>query len=309
MGGSAGLRVLTREEVSRALPGIPEQIELARRTFEALARGEIELPPKIGVHPRRDAFIHAMPAYLKTEDVAAIKWVSGYPENPTRGLPYIHGLIVVNDPETGVPRAVMDAAEITAARTAAASGACIEAFAPEGWHRVAILGCGEQGRYHARVLRTLSPDAEIRAFDVDSTRATSLGEGTIVAHGPREAVDGAEIVITAGPIVERPAPPIDASWLPGRVLLLPIDFDFYVSAGAIAACDAFHVDDVEQFEYYRRQGHFQGWPAPDGSVGEALLAGGGAPGRVTCANLGIGAHDTAFAAAVLAATDANLEIR
>jgi ornithine cyclodeaminase/alanine dehydrogenase len=297
----SGLRLLAREEVAAALPGIDEQIRLARQTFEALAGGRVEMPPKIGIHPRRDAFIHAMPAYLEAEDVAAVKWVSGYPANPARGLPYIQGLIVVNDPETGTPVAVLDAAEITAARTAAASGACIEAFAPPGWSRVAILGCGEQGRYHARVVRALSPAAEIRAYDVDAGRAESLIESAVVTADARQAVDGAEIVVTAGPIVERPEPVIDASWLAERVLLLPIDFDFYVTAEAIASCGAFYVDDVEQFEYYRGQGHFGRWPAADASVGEAFVAGARPANRVACANLGVGAHDAAFAARVLSA--------
>ena len=82
---------------------------------------------------------------LRDDDVAALKWVAGYPENKARGLPYISGLIVVNDAETGLPAAIMDAAEITAARTAAASGVCIRKWAPERWSEVAILGCGEQG--------------------------------------------------------------------------------------------------------------------------------------------------------------------
>ena len=59
----------------------------------------------------------------------------------------------------------MDGAEITAARTAAASGVCVRRFAPEGWRRAAILGCGEQGRFHARLLHALNPDVEIRAWD------------------------------------------------------------------------------------------------------------------------------------------------
>ncbi|MGH2996865.1 MAG: ornithine cyclodeaminase family protein, partial [Gaiellaceae bacterium] len=109
------VRFLSREEVARFLPAIPEQLDLVERTYRALAAGRVELPPKPGVHPRKDAFVHAMPAYLADDDVVALKWVAGYPENPARGLPYIHGLIVVNDPETGVPLAVMDAAEITAA--------------------------------------------------------------------------------------------------------------------------------------------------------------------------------------------------
>jgi ornithine cyclodeaminase/alanine dehydrogenase-like protein (mu-crystallin family) len=121
-----------------------------------MAAGEVEMPPKPGIHPRPDAFLHAMPAYLRSDDVAALKWVSGYPENPARGLPYISGLIVVNDAGTGVPEAIMDAAEITAARTAAASGACVRRFAPDGW-RGGDPRLWRAGRYHAEVLAELEP--------------------------------------------------------------------------------------------------------------------------------------------------------
>ena len=123
---------LSRQEVADLLPPILDQIDLVEETYRAMARGRVELPPKPGVHPREDAFIHAMPAYLADADVASVKWVAGYPANKQRGLPYISGLIVVNDAETGFPTAVMDAAEITAARTAAASGVCIRRWAPDG---------------------------------------------------------------------------------------------------------------------------------------------------------------------------------
>ena len=147
------------------LPSVSDQLDLVEETYRAVGAGRVELPPKPGIHPRPDSFIHAMPAYLRDDDVAALKWVAGYPANKERGLPYITGLIVLNDPETGVPAAIMDGAEITAARTAAASGVCIRRFAPEDWSRAAVLGAGEQGRFHAQVLRELNPEVAIRAWD------------------------------------------------------------------------------------------------------------------------------------------------
>jgi ornithine cyclodeaminase/alanine dehydrogenase len=292
------LRLVDRETVASALPPIAEQVELAARTYRALARGEVEMPPKIGVHPRPDAFLHAMPAYLRDLDVVALKWVSGFPDNPARGLPAISGLIVVNDATTGVPLAVLDAAEITAARTAAASGACVQAFAPDGWGTAALLGCGEQGRYHCAVLRELSPGCEIRAYDVVSERARDVCDGAVVVDDPRAAVSGADVVVTAGPITLDPPSPIDDSWVAPDVLLLPIDFDFYVSASAVRACDLFLTDDVPQYEAYRRHGYFGAWPDAAGSVGEALEQGLDAR-SVVCANLGVGALDAAFAHSVL----------
>jgi ornithine cyclodeaminase/alanine dehydrogenase len=291
------LLYLSRGEVARLLPGIAEQVELAERTFRALAHGRVELPPKPGIHPRPDSFIHAMPAYLADEDVAALKWVAGYPENTARGLPYISGLIVVNDADTGMPVAVMDAAEITAARTAAASGLCVRRFAPAGWRRAAILGCGEQGRYHARVLRALNPSVSLSAYDPAPGRARELGEA---AADPRSAVRGAEVLVTAAPILDDPRPPIAPDWLDGRWLALPIDFDSSIQAALVRSADLFVVDDIGQFEYYRGQGHFRDWPRPAASLGQALDLDRRFE-RVACVNLGVGALDAAFAQRVLEA--------
>jgi alanine dehydrogenase len=289
--------------VTALLPDVREQLELVEETYRAVAAGRVELPPKPGIHPRPDSFIHAMPAYLQDGDVAALKWVAGYPRNKERGLPYISGLITVNDADTGVPVAVMDGAEITAARTAAASGVCLRQWAPDAWSNAAILGCGEQGVFHSRLLNGLRPGLRIRAYDPHPERIERLEGSVAAAEGPAEAVAGAEVVVTAGPIVENPEPPISPDWLGERWLILPIDFDFYFRPEAIEAAELFLVDDIGQFEYYRTLGHFQGWPKPHGTVGEGL-AGDGQPQRVACVNLGIGALDAAFAKRVLDAARA-----
>jgi alanine dehydrogenase len=294
---------LTREAVAAALPAVLDQVELVEDTYRAMARGRVEMPPKPGVHPRPDAFIHAMPAYLGDRDVAALKWVSGYPENPRRGLPYISGLIVVNEAETGLPRAIMDAGEITAARTAAASGVCIRALAPDGWSEAAILGFGEQGRYHARVVAALNPQARINVYDPRLTPdAEPPAAGVHVHADARSAVRDAQVVVTAGPIIKSPRPALDSGWLGGGCLLLPVDFDFYLKAELAADAELFLVDDIDQYEYYRTQGHFAGWPRAQATVGETLERGGRGELVVAC-NLGVGALDAAFADAVLTAAE------
>ena len=88
------------------------------------------MPPKPGIHTMPDAFIHAMPAYIPSMRSAGIKWVSGYPENFKRGLPYITGLLILNDVETGIPYAVMDCTWITAMRTGRGLGALGEIPGP-----------------------------------------------------------------------------------------------------------------------------------------------------------------------------------
>ena len=121
---------------------------------------------------------------------------------------------MLNDAATGLPLCVMDAAEITAVRTAAASGACVRRWAPAGWSRAAILGFGEQGRFHLEVLLAFNPDAEVAAYDVDPARLA--GAAVTACATPREAVEGAGVVITAGPIVDDPRPVVSADgWASG----------------------------------------------------------------------------------------------
>ena len=83
-----------------------ETIPIVEDAIREHGLGETENPPKPGIHPRK-AFIHAMPAYIPSQEAAGMKWISGYPGNQAKGLPYITGLMILNDPETGIPTAFM----------------------------------------------------------------------------------------------------------------------------------------------------------------------------------------------------------
>ena len=120
-----------------------------------------------------DAFIHAMPAYIPSMKSAGIKWVSGYPENFRRGLPYITGLLVLNDVETGMPYAVMDCTWITAYRTGAASALSAKYLANPGSEVVGILACGVQGRTNLEALSCLFKIKKVFAYDIRSDIQTA----------------------------------------------------------------------------------------------------------------------------------------
>ena len=76
-------------------------IDAVEGVFREKGTGRVEMPPKPGIHPRPNAFIHAMPAHIPATGASGLKWVAGYPENPQKGLPYISGLLILNDPATG----------------------------------------------------------------------------------------------------------------------------------------------------------------------------------------------------------------
>jgi hypothetical protein len=140
--------------------------------------------PKIGIHPRpADSFVHAMPAHLRGsepeggDDLVGMKWVAGFATNNGRGLPAIHALVVLNDPASGVPTAILDGGPITAARTAAVSGVAIRRFGPiiDRPQRTTLIGAGVQGRSHLSVLGTSCPA---------SSSSCSIGNATGVRHSP-----------------------------------------------------------------------------------------------------------------------------
>ncbi|MCS6908364.1 MAG: ornithine cyclodeaminase family protein, partial [Anaerolineales bacterium] len=230
------LLYLSRQDVERVALDLPTIIELLEKAFREKGEGRVELPPKPGIHTLPNAFIHAMPAYIPLLHAAGIKWVSGYPENPKRGLPYISGLIILNDEETGIPYAVMDCTWITAYRTGAASALSAKYLARPDSYTLGIIGCGVQGRTHTEAMTTLFPIQCVYAYDIlPSAQEKFLAEMQRKfpsikfkgAAGPKEVVTQSEIVITAGPILKNPNPTIEKDWLQPGAFASAVDFDSY----------------------------------------------------------------------------------
>ena len=100
--------VLNRDDLESLGLTWKEIIDVLEDAFQQKARGLVQNPPKPKVASRDDAFIHAMPAYLGGSDRIGLKWVAGYEQNAAKGLPYIYGVMIMNDAETGRPIAMLD---------------------------------------------------------------------------------------------------------------------------------------------------------------------------------------------------------
>src|SRR5512137_386448 len=164
---------LARRDVERVALDMPTILALLKEAFQEKGHGKVELPPKPGIHTMPDAFIHAMPAFIPSLHSAGLKWVSGYPENFKRGLPYITGLLILNDPETGMPYSVMDCTWITAYRTGAASALAAKYLANPKSEVAGILACGVQGRTNLEALKCLFPLKRAYAYDIRSDVQTA----------------------------------------------------------------------------------------------------------------------------------------
>lgn len=322
------LRWFGAADVVASMPPLEERLQLAERTMIALARpGASELPPKIAIHPRAaDSFVHAMPAHLRADspadDLVGMKWVAGFATNNALGIASISAVVVLNDPETGVPVAMLDGGPITAERTAAVSGVAIGRFGPGRGAsaggagavatHVAIVGAGVQGRSHVPMFGGVLPGCHLHVFDQSRERAEALAEiarGTAgvadaaVHDTARSAVEAADVVLTAasfGPKDERQS--MTNAWLRPDATVVPIDYATYCAAEVARDAALFLVDQREQFLANRDVGNFDDYPDPMATIGEAILAGTPRPvGRVVVSHLGVGLTDLVFADAIVRA--------
>lgn len=297
---------LSSAEVDSLQLSMSEIISALEIAFLEHANNRVEMPPKPGIHTQPDAFIHAMPAYIPALKAAGMKWVSGYPENQQLGLPYISGLLILNDADTGLPLSVMDCTWITAKRTGAATALAARYLARADSETVGILGCGVQGHSNLEALKVIFPLKEVVAYDPSaralkefSTYVDSLDLKLTVAREAREAVEGMDIIVSAGPILRKPHATIKKGWMKEGAFASLVDFDSYWDSAALAECDKFCTDDVPQLEHYRKMGYFQNIPSIYATLGE--LVSGRKPGReniherTMACNLGLALEDVATA--------------
>ena len=143
--------LLTQRDVAR-LVDMPMAIHSAREAFKSMARGQTVMPPKLYLPlPGGDDF-RAMPAFLRRPAACGVKWVNVHLNNHRLGLPTVMAVIVLNDPATGVPLAVMDGLLITKLRTAAAAAVAAQALARPESRVVGLIGCGAQADAQVQAL-------------------------------------------------------------------------------------------------------------------------------------------------------------
>jgi ornithine cyclodeaminase/alanine dehydrogenase-like protein (mu-crystallin family) len=220
-----------------------EAYDAVREAFVAHARGEWSMQPKLYVTNYPAGDFRAMPALGGGH--ALLKWVTSFPGNPARGLPTVAGLVLLSDAETGELLAVLDAAAVTALRTAAAGVLAADTLCRAGASSYAVVGCGVNGAETARML--VARGIRTLVWDVDEARrnAVALRLGAEAATSAESALR-CEIVITVTP--GRDVLYAEGSLEPGQhVSLMGADGPgkAEVAVEELARADVF-VDDWEQ---------------------------------------------------------------
>jgi ornithine cyclodeaminase/alanine dehydrogenase-like protein (mu-crystallin family) len=198
------IRVLRGPEIRKLLP-MGECIDLMQRTMIAVSEGRVVLPLRsIMVMPGDRGMMGMMPGYLAEPECFGVKLVSLIPRNKPPQYSSHLGLVLLFEAEHGQPVALLDAAEITAIRTAAASGLATRLMARADAGDLALLGAGEQARSHLQAMLSVRTLRRIRVWARDSDKAKEFAESEGARHRiqietaatVRDAVAGADIVCT-----------------------------------------------------------------------------------------------------------------
>lgn len=289
--------------------GLPMEriIDVVEKSLVEKAHGRVQMPAKHWMEPHPTRWFGGMSSLIPSLGYAAMKWQSGSSGNAERGLPYLTGMLFLNDLESGLVRAVMDSTWLTQQRTAAESAVAVRYLGRSDAKTFSILGCGVQARSHLEAFREVMPDLqEVVGYDIDPAAAERFAEvvrdaglKATVVEGPREAVEAGDVVVTAGPIEVDAERTIEPGWLQEGALGVTLDYDCYWKASAFQAADLLFTDDRAQIDHIKDSGYFVDAPEPDAELGE--VAAGLLPGRkndsdvIITMNMGVAVEDVAVA--------------
>jgi len=303
------LLYLSRADVEAVGLGVAEIVALVELALGAHGRGEVAIAPTTSLMPAPDTFLRAMAAHVPAVGAVGLKWLISAAHNPARGLPLTGGLLVLADSETAMPRAIMDAAWITAMRSAAVTAVAAKYLARPEAATVAIVGAGVQGRAHLLMLPVVLPALRrARVYDLQpAATAACLAEmaprvsyALEAAPSAEEAIRGADVVVTATAVLADPRPFVEQDWLAPGVLGAPLELDCAWQPAALFAADKFVTDSYPQLARmaegaYQARNFPQGLPPLHAELGQVVC--GARPGRegpaerIVALNAGLPIHD------------------
>lgn len=212
------IRILRGAEVRDLLP-MAECVDLMQRTMIAVAERRV-VPPlrSLMVMPDDRGMLGNMPGYLAEPECFGVKLVSMMPRNKPPECSSHPGLVLLFEAEHGRPVALLDAGEITAIRTAAASGLATRLLARPDAGDLALLGAGEQARSHLEAMRLVRALRRVRVWARDGDKAASFAKIEGARHRiavetsatVQEAVAGADIICT---VTKAREPILLGEWL------------------------------------------------------------------------------------------------
>ncbi len=198
------LRILTSDDVKAALP-MPKAIEMMKHAFGQLSAGKATVPLRSKISSDKGDTL-LMPAYLHSSQDLGIKIVSIYKDNPLKGIPTVTAIVIVLDPQTGLPRALIEGDSLTAIRTGATGGLASDLLARRNAKTVALFGAGVQARAQLQAVMAVRSIAQVNLFDLSASAAQKLADeigswtgapAVNLVSNSKEAIQQVDIIIAA----------------------------------------------------------------------------------------------------------------
>lgn len=291
-----------------------EMIDLMEKTYTEKGHGKFQMPAKTALHTCPDFpgdFIHTMPAFIPGMNAAGVKIVSGYENARKLGYPYINGLYLLNDTETGIPLAMMDCIWITMVRTGAVTGLTAKYLANKDSEVIGLIGTGVQGRINVEALMCVMENIKtIKVFDHIPQAAEAYkkeiearyGLNVIIVDKREEAVIGCDLLLSCVPCSVEPGIEfITSDMIKEGATALPVD-DLVLYKPETCSDGTFSkafTDDQGQFIAFQNMGFFRTFKEVPLELGELIV--GKHKGRtsreekILTVNIGTGLADVATA--------------
>lgn len=199
-----GIRILSAQDVKASLP-MPKAIEAMKHAYSQLSADKVVMPSRQHISTDKGVTL-IMPAYLPEGNEFGIKVVSIYDENPTQNLPCITATVLVLDPTTGQPKAIMDGASLTALRTGAGGGVAADLLARSNATKVGLFGAGVQARVQFQAVMAVRDIHQVNLLSrtrqsaerfADEINEWNEAPDVNIVSTPEQVVKDADIVLCA----------------------------------------------------------------------------------------------------------------
>lgn len=253
------VKLISKEQIQKVLT-MDEAIAFVEETYRAHGEGKVLMPAKITLDtgesndwPPYGGSYNTMPAYIGGDlDISGVKWVWGFNDNRSKGIPYIGGIILLNEARTGEVLAIMDGSYITDIRTGASAGVASRYLARKDSKVLTIIGAGVQGKMNARAMVAEMPSIEeIRVSDIRPGAAeeyakqmhAELGVQVTPCATNEEACRNADIIIT---VTIANEPLVMRDWLKKGCTVLSLGSFQELDENIPLHCDKLIVDSWAQ---------------------------------------------------------------
>ena len=246
---SSEIRYLPASALEALLPNADEASSAIGRFYGLKARGDVYLQPKLTLTLGPGHLFQSLCCATIEPPFAICKWIGVSGSNAAAGLPNVNGLAILSDANTGLPLALIDAARLTAVRTAATSLYAARNLAPADARCIAFIGTGVQAQSHLTLFADAFPELREVCIlcghsgcDALAESARAMGLRPVLLKQAQAVVEGADIVISSVP-ARGGGPFLDASWLKPECFVSAVDLARSWHPASLSNFDLLATDD------------------------------------------------------------------